>query len=329
MATQSDYGALLEALDSGGYTPDIDSLLDQNPQMSLAEEPDYSALLQDLEQKVAQGPMTFEEYAASEAQNDKRSIFEKTLAFGESAIIGGSALIDEGKNAVKEVYKGDVGWDEIKGVFDVGVEDLKQFGSTVMGAAKDMVFANDEEALRNSYNRYRENFEYYQNQRPELIEEYTTDAPSFVSFGANFVDPATLVPFVGPAAKLGSVTLKSAKLGKMAKMMDMVEKTTSLPAKGLAKGGRFIVKEGADLASRVAGGIGKIGQKADTLRTKVAGGSIGAGTMMMGSPMVGVGIGTFTVFAPKIAKHTGKGMRMCCLHSQVRVGKKDFYSDLP
>jgi len=328
MANPSEYGDLLDALETGAYAPDVESLLDQNPQISLSEENDYTDLIQDLEKKVAQGPMTFEEYASSESQNDKRSIFEKTLAFGESAITGASALIDEGKNAVAEVYKGDVGWDEIKGVFDVGIEDLKQFGSTVMGAAKDMVFANDDEALRNSYNRYRDNFEYYQNERPELIEEYTTDAPSFVSFGANFVDPTTLVPFVGPAAKLGSVTLKSAKLGKMAKIMDAIEKTTSLPAKGLSKGGRYIIKKGADLSSKVAGGIGKLGQKAEGLKSAVAGVGVGGYTAAAVNPYLGAGLGAFTAFAPKIAKHTGKGAETILTALASEGGQKRFLQRL-
>jgi len=96
-----DYSALIEALESGAMASDeIDSLLEQNPQISRAEEPDYSDLINQLEKDVATSPMSFEEYKAAQTQNDKRSLIEKTYAFGESALMGGSALIEEGKNAI-------------------------------------------------------------------------------------------------------------------------------------------------------------------------------------------------------------------------------------
>jgi hypothetical protein len=324
-----DYSALIEALESGAMASDeIDSLLEQNPQISRAEEPDYSDLINQLEKDVATSPMSFEEYKAAQTQNDKRSLIEKTYAFGESALMGGSALIEEGKNAIKEVYRGNVGWDELKGVFDVGSEDIKQFYSTVAGAASDMIFANDDEAMLNEYNRYKDNFEYYQNARPKLVEEYTTDAPSFVSFGANFVDPTILVPFIGPAARLGSITLKSAKLGKMAKMMDAVEKATSLPAKGLAKGGRYIVKEVAKKGAKVAGGISSLGKKAEGLKSAITGAGVGGYVASTVNPFLGAGLGTFTAFAPKLAKHTGKGMESILSALGTEAGQKRFLQRL-
>ena len=87
------------------------------------------------------------------------------------------------------MFSGDVGLDELEGAFRVGVSDFKRFGSNVAGAASDMIMATDEEGLRNEYKRYREDFDYYNTVRPQMIDASTEDAKNFVSFGGCFRRP--------------------------------------------------------------------------------------------------------------------------------------------
>ncbi len=301
------------------------------------EEEELDTLIAELETEVAQGPMTFDQYVKDKELLDSRSTGEKVLAFGESALIGGKALVKEGMGAIGEVFSGDVGLDELEGAYDVGIADFKRFGKTIAGAAMDMISGTDEENLKNEYKRYRENFDYYNEVRPKMIEASTEDGEQFVSFGANFVDPTMLVPLAGPAAKVGSVTLKSARLGRVAKAVEKAGEVASLPAKGAAVVTRKAVKGVnlgpyrvgiAPLAEKVAGAVGRVGEKSEKMLGKV--GAAGAVIGSYAGGTVGSTIaGAFTAASiAKIAKVTGQGMERTLSALSSPAGQKRFLQRL-
>ena len=284
--------------------------------------------ISELQAEVAMGPMTFEEYVADKNMLDARPTGEKVLAFGESALTGAKALFVEGAKAVGDVFSGDVGLEELEGVYDVGVADLKRFGKTIAGSARDMVSGTDEENLQNEYKRYRENFDYYNKVRPKMVEASTTDAPDFVSFGANFVDPTMLIPLAGPAAKLGAITLKSARLGKLAKAIDKVGEAASLPAKGAAVAARKALKTGAKVAAPVAKAVGRVGEKAETIAGRLATAGGVAGGVITDSVTGGITSAILAGNAGKVAKVTGQGMERVMTALGSEAGQKRFLQRL-
>ena len=314
------------SLEKGNAVPGYKAMYDPNNPPPPLEEEELDTLIAELETEVAQGPMTFDQYVKDKELLDSRSTGEKVLAFGESALIGGKALVKEGMGAIDEVFSGDVGLDELGGAYDVGIADFKRFGKTISGAAMDMISGTDEENLKNEYKRYRENFDYYNEVRPKMIEASTEDGEQFVSFGANFVDPTMLVPLAGPAAKVGSITLKSARLGKLAKAVDKVGEVASLPAKGGAVVGRLAVKGSAKGLEKVAGVVGRVGEKTQDMAGKAA--TAGAVIGSYGGP-TGALAGAFTAAsAAKIAKVTGQGMERTLSALSSSAGQKRFLQRL-
>ncbi len=312
------------------YDDDLNELLrslkEDDAEQSALEEEQLDALITELEAEVAQGPMTFDQYIKDKQTLDSRSTGEKVLAFGESALIGGKALIKEGMGAIGEVFDGDVGLDELGGAYDVGIADFKRFGKTISGAAMDMISGTDEENLKNEYKRYRENFDYYNEVRPKMIEASTGDGEQFVSFGANFVDPTMLIPLVGPAAKIGSISLKSARLGRVAKAVEKAGEIASLPAKGAAIAARAGLKGSAKVAEKVAGAVGKVGEKTQNMAGKAA--TAGAVIGSYGGP-TGALAGAFTAASlAKIAKVTGQGMERTLSALSSPAGQKRFLQRL-
>ena len=311
------------------YEDQLDSLIQElspEPVQSQIPESDLDNLITGLEEQVAKGPMTFDQYKEDRRKLDERSFSQKTLAFGESALTGGKALIDEGAKAFGELFRGDVGMDELEGAFRVGYSDFKRFGKSIAGATIDMVMANDEEGLKNEYERYRENFDYYNQVRPMMVDASTDDAKNFVSFGANFADPTMLVPLGGPVLKLGSTTLKSAKLAKLAKGLEKAEKVVSAPAKLASKGARKAVKGTALVGSKVAQGLGKVGEKAEKMAGKVTAGGAVIGSF--GGP-TGAFAGAVTAGAfSKLARRTGYGMERTLTAMSASGGQQRFLQRL-
>jgi len=314
------------SMEKGTAVPGYEVMSTPDNRAPALEEEELDSLITELETEVAQGPMTFEQYVDDKETLDSRSTGEKVLAFGESALIGGKALVNEGIGAIGEVFGGDVGLNELGGVFNVGIADFKRFGKTISGAAMDMISGTDEGNLKNEYKRYRENFDYYNEVRPKMVEASTEDGEQFVSFGANFVDPTMLIPLAGPAAKVGSVTLKSARLGKLAKAVDKFGEVASLPAKGAAVVGSAAVKGTAKAAEKVAGVVGRVGEKTQKMAGKAA--TVGAVIGSYGGP-TGALAGAFTAASiAKIAKVTGQGMERTLSALSSPAGQKRFLQRL-
>ena len=314
------------SMEKGTAVPGYEAMSTPDSRVPALEEEELDSLITELETEVAQGPMTFEQYVDDKETLDSRSTGEKVLAFGESALIGGKALVNEGIGAIGEVFGGDVGLNELGGVFNVGIADFKRFGKTISGAAMDMIGGTDEGNLKNEYKRYRENFDYYNEVRPKMVDASTEDGEQFVSFGANFVDPTMLIPLAGPAAKVGSVTLKSARLGKLAKAVDKFGEVASLPAKGAAVVGRAAVKGTAKAAEKVAGVVGRVGEKTQKMAGKAA--TVGAVIGSYGGP-TGALAGAFTAASiAKIAKVTGQGMERTLSALSSPAGQKRFLQRL-
>ena len=76
-----------------------------------------------------------------------------------------------------------------------------------------------------------------------MLNTFDEKGRDFVSFGANFVDPTMLVPVAGQAAKLGSIGLKSARLGKLANAIEKGGAIASKPTELVAKGTRKAIEK--------------------------------------------------------------------------------------
>ena len=225
------------------------------------------AELRALDEQLASTPESFGEYVERRKVEDSRSLGDKTAAFTESFMTGAGALASEGSKAISELFAGDVGTSEVGGVFQVGINDFGRFAKTLGGAAMDN-FYSDEGEMQREYQRYKDNFLYNQEVRPAMLETYDEEGRDFVSFGANFVDPALLVPAAGLIAKGGSLGAKAVALGakgisKGAKagafaarsprlvQLSRAMARTSRGAEKVAKGAKKVAK-GLDKASEVA-----------------------------------------------------------------------------
>ena len=279
MATQAEQLAELQSL---------------NAQLGLAEDDGmpltYEQKVQELralDEQLASTPESFGEYVERRKVEDSRSLGDKTAAFTESFMTGAGALASEGSKAISELFAGDVGTSEVGGVFQVGINDFGRFAETLGGAAMDN-FYSDEGEMQREYQRYKDNFLYNQEVRPAMLETYDEEGRDFVSFGANFVDPALLVPAAGLIAKGGSLGAKAVALGakagafaarsprlvqlskamartsrgaeKVAKGLDKASEVASIPAKLAASGTRKAIKGSAFIGSKIAGGVGRTGE---------------------------------------------------------------------
>ena len=298
-----------------------------------------------LDEVLASTPESFDEYVTRRKQEDSRSIGEKTSAFTDSFITGAGTLAEEGGRAIKQLFAGDVGLKEAKGVFQVGVKDFGRFAKTLGGAAMDN-FYSDEDEMRREYDRYKDNFLYNQNVRTAMLNTFDEKGRDFVSFGANFVDPTMLVPVAGQAAKLGSIGLKSARLGKLANAIEKGGAIASKPTELVAKGTRKAIEKTAQVGSKIAGATGKAGEvtaKAAAFPrnfvTSLAGKAIDpkvAGSGILGAQVTGaftgavpgLGLLTSAEVAGYIANKSGRGMERVLTALGSEAGQKRFLQRL-
>jgi hypothetical protein len=298
-----------------------------------------------LDEELASTPESFDEYVTRRKQEDSRSIGEKTSAFTDSFLTGAGTLAQEGGRAIKKLFSGGVGAKELKGVFQVGIEDFGRFAKTLGGAAMDN-FYSDEEEMKREYERYKDNFLYNQNVRTAMLNTFDEEGRDFVSFGANFVDPTMLVPVAGQVAKLGSIGLKSVRLGKLANAIEKGGAIASKPTELVAKGTRKAIEKTAQVGSKIAGATGKAGEvtaKAAAFPrnvvTKLAGKAIDpkvAGSGILGAQVTGaftgavpgLGLLTSAEVAGYIANKSGKGMERVLTALGSEAGQKRFLQRL-
>ena len=298
-----------------------------------------------LDEELASTPESFDEYVARRKEEDSRSIGEKTSAFTDSFLTGAGTLAQEGGRAIKQLFSGGVGAKELKGVFQVGIEDFGRFAKTLGGAAMDN-FYSDEEEMKREYERYKDNFFYNQNVRTAMLNTFDEEGRDFVSFGANFVDPTMLVPVAGQVAKLGSIGLKSARLGKLANAIEKGGAIASKPTELVAKGTRKAIEKTAQVGSKIAGATGKAGEvtaKAAAFPrnvvTKLAGKAIDpkvAGSGILGAQVTGaftgavpgLGLLTSAEVAGYIANKSGRGMERVLTALGSEAGQKRFLQRL-
>ena len=303
------------------------------------------AELRRLDEELASTPESFDEYVVRRKEEDSRSIGEKTSAFTDSFLTGVGTLAQEGGRAIKQLFSGGVGAKELKGVFQVGIEDFGRFAKTLGGAAMDN-FYSDEEEMKREYERYKDNFLYNQNVRTAMLNTFDEEGRDFVSFGANFVDPTMLVPVAGQVAKLGSIGLKSARLGKLANAIEKGGAIASKPTELVAKGTRKAIEKTAQVGSKIAGATGKAGEvtaKAAAyprnVVTKLAGKAIDpkvAGSGILGAQVTGaftgavpgLGLLTSAEVAGYIANKSGKGMERVLTALGSEAGQKRFLQRL-
>ena len=303
------------------------------------------AELRRLDEELASTPESFDEYVARRKEEDNRSIGEKTSAFTDSFLTGAGTLAQEGGRAIKQLFSGGVGAKELKGVFQVGIEDFGRFAKTLGGAAMDN-FYSDEEEMKREYERYKDNFLYNQNVRTAMLNTFDEEGRDFVSFGANFVDPTMLVPVAGQVAKLGSIGLKSARLGKLANAIEKGGAIASKPTELVAKGTRKAIEKTAQVGSKIAGATGKAGEvtaKAAAFPrnvvTKLAGKAIDpkvAGSGILGAQVTGaftgavpgLGLLTSAEVAGYIANKSGRGMERVLTALGSEAGQKRFLQRL-
>jgi len=279
MATQAEQLAELKSLNAQLGLPEDDG-------MPLTYEQKIQEL-RALDEELASTPESFSEYVERRKVEDSRSLGDKTAAFAESFMTGAGALASEGKKAISELFSGDVGLKEAKGVFQVGIKDFGRFAKTLGGAAMDN-FYSDEDEMKREYERYKDNFLYNQNVRTAMLNTFDEEGRDFVSFGANFVDPTLLVPGAGLIAKGGSLGAKAVATGakagafaarsprlvqlskamaktsrgadKVARGLDKASEVASIPAKLAASGTRKAIKGSALVGSKIAGGVSKAGE---------------------------------------------------------------------
>jgi hypothetical protein len=303
------------------------------------------AELRALDEELASTPESFSEYVERRKVEDSRSLGDKTAAFTESFMTGAGALASEGKKAISELFSGDVGLKEAKGVFQVGIEDFGRFAKTLGGAAMDN-FYSDEDEMRREYERYKDNFLYNQNVRTAMLDTFDEKGRDFVSFGANFVDPTMLVPVAGQVAKLGSIGLKSARLGKLANAIEKGGAIASKPTELVAKGTRKAIEKTAQVGSKIAGATGKAGEvtaKAAAFPrnfiTRLAGKAIDpkvAGSGILGAQVTGaftgavpgLGLLTSAEVAGYIANKSGRGIERVLTALGSEAGQKRFLQRL-
>ena len=265
------------------------------------------AELRALDEELARTPESFSEYVERRKVEDSRSLGDKTAAFTESFMTGAGALASEGKKAISELFSGDVGLKETKGVFQVGIKDFGRFAETLGGAAMDN-FYSDEEEMKREYERYKDNFLYNQNVRTAMLNTFDEEGRDFVSFGANFVDPTLLVPAAGLIAKGGSLGAKAVAVGakgisKGAKagafavrsprlvQLSRAMARTSRGAEKVAKGAKKVAK-GLDKASEVASIPAKLAASGTRKAVK--------GSALVGSKIAG-GVGKAGELTSKVA----------------------------
>jgi hypothetical protein len=298
-----------------------------------------------LDEELASTPESFDEYVVRRKEEDSRSIGEKTSAFTDSFLTGAGTLAQEGGRAIKQLFSGGVGAKELKGVFQVGIEDFGRFAETLGGAAMDN-FYSDEEEMKREYERYKDNFLYNQNVRTAMLNTFDEEGRDFVSFGANFVDPSLLVLGAGQVAKLGSIGLKSARLGKLANAIEKGGAIASKPTELVAKGTRKAIEKTAQVGSKIAGATGKAGEvtaKAAAFPrnvvTKLAGKAIDpkvAGSGILGAQVTGaftgavpgLGLLTSAEVAGYIANKSGRGMERVLTALGSEAGQKRFLQRL-
>ena len=303
------------------------------------------AELRKLDEELASTPESFDEYVTRRKQEDSRSIGEKTSAFTDSFLTGAGTLAQEGGRAIKQLFSGGVGAKELKGVFQVGIEDFGRFAKTLGGAAMDN-FYSDEEEMKREYERYKDNFLYNQNVRTAMLNTFDEEGRDFVSFGANFVDPTMLVPVAGQAAKLGAIGLKSARLGKLANAIEKGGAIASKPTELVAKGTRKAIEKTAQVGSKIAGATSKAGEvtaKAAAFPrnvvTSLAGKAIDpkvAGSGILGAQVTGaftgavpgLGLLTSAEVAGYIANKSGRGMERVLTALGSEAGQKRFLQRL-
>jgi len=249
-------------------------LRELNLQLGLAEDDGmpltYDQKVQELralDEELARTPESFGEYVERRKVEDARSLGDKSSAFLNSFMVGGKALAEEGASAIGELFRGDVGSDELGGVFQVGIKDFGRFAKTIGGSIMDNIYS-DEDEMRREYQRYKDNFLYNQEVRPAMLNTYEEEGRDFVSFGANFIDPTLLVPGAGLIARGGALGAKAvstgaklvskgAKAGAFAArsprlvQLSRAMANTSRGADMVAKGG-IKVASGLDKASKVA-----------------------------------------------------------------------------
>ena len=303
------------------------------------------AELRALDEELASTPESFDEYVARRKQEDSRSLGEKTSAFTDSFITGAGTLAEEGGRAIKQLFAGDVGLKEAKGVFQVGVKDFGRFAKTLGGAAMDN-FYSDENEMRREYERYKDNFLYNQNVRTAMLDTFDEKGRDFVSFGANFVDPTMFIPIAGQVSKAASVGLKSARLGKVAKVIEKGGAIASKPTELVAKGTRKALEKTAQAGSKIAGATGKAGEvtskvaafprdmvtklASKTIDPKVAGSGI-LGAQVTGAftgAVPGLGLLTSAEVVGYIANKSGRGMERVLTALGSEAGQKRFLQRL-
>jgi predicted transcriptional regulator len=339
MATQEDMLAELRALNAELGLSENDGIESTSTYEQNLQE------LRALDKELASTPESFDEYVARRKQEDSRSLGEKTSAFTDSFITGAGTLAEEGGRAIKQLFAGDVGLKEAKGVFQVGVKDFGRFAETLGGAAMDN-FYSDENEMQREYERYKDNFLYNQNVRTAMLDTFDEKGRDFVSFGANFVDPTMFIPIAGQVAKATSIGLKSARLGKVAKAIEKGGAIASKPTELIAKGTRKALEKTAQAGSKIAGATGKAGEvtskvaafprdmvtrfASKTIDPKVAGSGI-LGAQVTGAftgAVPGLGLLTSAEVAGYIANKSGRGMERVLTALGSEAGQKRFLQRL-
>jgi hypothetical protein len=339
MATQEEMLAELRALNAELGLSENDGIESTSTYEQNLQE------LRALDEELASTPESFDEYVARRKQDDSRSLGEKTSAFTDSFITGAGTLAEEGGRAIKQLFAGDVGLKEAKGVFQVGVKDFGRFAETLGGAAMDN-FYSDENEMQREYERYKDNFLYNQNVRTAMLDTFDEKGRDFVSFGANFVDPTMFIPIAGQVAKATSIGLKSARLGKVAKAIEKGGAIASKPTELIAKGTRKALEKTAQAGSKIAGATGKAGEvtskvaafprdmvtrfASKTIDPKVAGSGI-LGAQVTGAftgAVPGLGLLTSAEVAGYIANKSGRGMERVLTALGSEAGQKRFLQRL-
>ena len=221
-----------------------------------------------LSRELAMLPQTYDEWLAEEREKDKRSAWQATKTFASNILTGANAMLDEGKKAVGEVVGGKAEWKDVKrGVWDLGRHDFWRFAETLGGAAMDKLWGTGAEAEgRREYQRYRENFDYYQKVRPAIVEATGTKAKALVRTLGEFTDPTMIIPIAGPTLKVAAAATKSARLAKLSKALDKSAEIVSMPARGTAAVTRKAIKGTAAVTGKLAG----VGGRAGGLAAKAA-----------------------------------------------------------
>ena len=140
-------------------------------------EADIMSKINATEQRLASKPLSKDEFVEKRRIDSIKSFSEKASAFGGGFVEGVKGLASEGAEAVKETpwyWATGVGalydYDTVGDILNIGSRDFTRFAKTLSGSIMDEFggYSQKEEVDR-EYKRYRENFDYYQKVRPQML----------------------------------------------------------------------------------------------------------------------------------------------------------------